>query len=175
MRGKEMSNTLATLITMTTYGSWLRGDRRGWVKEGKILPANPSLEAADRKRMKHPPFVLPKGQLLQIGQMIGDSLIERKQASVFALSVSTWHCHFVVGRTSFPIGDIVKCAKDAVRYGLRPGCPIWTAGYDKRFCFDVQSVSNRVRYVQRHNEKAGWNANPWSFITDVNTFLDDHP
>jgi hypothetical protein len=48
-----MGNTLATMLTMTTYGTWLRGDNRGWVDDGKILPAAPFLEDADRVRMKH--------------------------------------------------------------------------------------------------------------------------
>ena len=27
-----MRETLAIMLTMTTYGTWLRGDRRGWVE-----------------------------------------------------------------------------------------------------------------------------------------------
>jgi hypothetical protein len=27
-------NTLAIMVTMTTYGTWLRGDPRGWVEDG---------------------------------------------------------------------------------------------------------------------------------------------
>jgi len=56
---------------------------------------------------------------------------------------------------------------DAVRYGLRPGRPIWTEGYDKRFCFDEMTLANRVRYVLRHNEAMGWGMvpTPWqSFV-----------
>ncbi len=30
-----MSEPLAFLLTWTTYGTWLRGDRRGWVEEKK--------------------------------------------------------------------------------------------------------------------------------------------
>jgi len=26
-----MANVLAIMLTMTTYGTWLRGDARGWV------------------------------------------------------------------------------------------------------------------------------------------------
>jgi hypothetical protein len=43
-----MGNTLATMITMTTYGTWLRGDYRGWVDDGRILPPDPILEEAAR-------------------------------------------------------------------------------------------------------------------------------
>ena len=33
------------MVTMTTYGTWLRGDARGWVEDGRTYPANPALEA----------------------------------------------------------------------------------------------------------------------------------
>jgi hypothetical protein len=69
--------TLATMITSTTYGTWLRGDRRGWVDDGRILPALPWLEANDRTRMKHEPYLFDEHRLLDIGKMIGNSLVER--------------------------------------------------------------------------------------------------
>jgi len=166
-----MPNTLAILVTMTTYGTWLRGDGRGWVGDGEILPPEPLLEAADRRRMKHPPFLFDHARLLDIGQMIGDSLVSRKQVTILALSVGDWHCHFVIGATGHHIGDVVKCAKDAARYGLRVGRPIWTDDYDKRFCFDIPSARNRVRYVERHNQREGWPPRPWPFITDVEEYL----
>lgn len=36
-----MGKTLGTMFTMTTYGSWLRGDERGWIEDGKLMPPNP--------------------------------------------------------------------------------------------------------------------------------------
>jgi hypothetical protein len=161
-----MRRTLATMITMTTYGTWLRGDRRGWVEDGKILPADPQLESADRARMKHPPFVFPRDRLIEIGGFMGESLVERLKLPPLALHVGTWHVHLVVGATQQSISAVVKCAKDAVRYGLMPYRPIWTAGYDKRFCYDDRTVHTRIRYVERHNEALGWPAKPWSFIVD---------
>ena len=166
-----MPSTLAIMVTMTTYGTWLRGDHRGWVDDGEILPHKPLLEAADRERMKHPPFLFDNRRLLEVGQMIGTSLSGRKQVTILALTVGAWHCHFVVAATAHPIGNVVKCAKDAARYGLRPDRPIWTANYDKRFCFDKPSVRNRVRYVERHNEREGWPPRPWSFIADLEEYL----
>ncbi len=58
-----MARTLATTLTMTTYGTWLRGDMRGCVDEGRVLPPDPELEAADRQRMKHSAFLFQRGQL----------------------------------------------------------------------------------------------------------------
>ena len=51
-----MPSTLAILVTMTTYGTWLRGDRRGWVDDGEILPPKPLLEAADRELKRKADF-----------------------------------------------------------------------------------------------------------------------
>lgn len=160
-----MPNTLATMLTMTTYGTWLRGDKRGYVEDGKILPADPDLESEDRTRMKHPVYLFPRDRLLEVGAFIGESLTTRLHVAIHALHVGTWHAHIVIGHTNHNIADIAKCAKEAARYGLRPGRPIWTEGYDKRFCFDDRAVIARIRYVQRHNESHGWPANPWPFIT----------
>jgi hypothetical protein len=159
-----MGATLATMLTMTTYGTWLRGDRRGWVDDGITLPPDPELESADRLRMKYPPFLFARDRLLEIGELIGQSLVARIAAEVYALHVGTWHVHIVVGPTGVHIGDVAKCAKDAVRYGLRAGRPIWSADYDKRFCFDVRTALTRIRYVERHNESMGWGPRPWTFI-----------
>lgn len=164
---QRMGNTLAIMVTMTTYGTWLRGDRRGWVDDGVIMPPDPLLEERDARRMKHAPFRFDGNRLWDVGAMIGRSLIERMDVTMLALTVQTWHVHFVIAATHHHIASIVKCAKDAARYGLRPSRPIWTDGYDKRFCFDDGAVHGRVRYVEKHNEAMGWDARPWDFITTI--------
>jgi hypothetical protein len=160
-----MGRTLAIMVTSTTYGTWLRGDKRGSIQDGRLLPPLPWLEANDRGRMKNQPYLFDGERLHDIGQMIGDSLIERLQLSILALHVARWHFHLVIAATRRDIADIVKCAKDAVRYGLKAGRPVWTADYDKRFCFDEASVRSRIAYVERHNLAMGWAARPWNFIT----------
>jgi hypothetical protein len=170
-----MPQTLATMLTFTTYGTWLRGDKRGWVDHAQIFPPNPDLEAADRRRMNHPPYVFAHNQLYEVGDYIGTSLIERLNTSIFALAVGTWHIHIIIGPTCHSISEVAKCAKDAARYGLRPARPIWTDGYDKRFCFDERSALARIRYVERHNEAMAWPPRPWPFITPYPTAHTPHP
>lgn len=160
-----MGNTIATMLTMTTYGTWLRGDKRGWVENGITLPADPDLESADRSRLKHAVYLFPHDCLLEVGTYIGESLVRRLNLTIYALHVGTWHAHIVIDSTMCHISKVAKCAKDAVRYGLTPGCPIWTDSYDKRFCFDELAVIARIRYVERHNEALGWPPAPWPFIT----------
>jgi hypothetical protein len=162
-----MRPTLGIMITATTYGTWLRGDRRGWIDDGRLMPPCPGLEAADRCRMLHPPFLFARDQLHDVGGVIGRSLVTRLDLPIFALHVGAWHFHLVVGAQPADVPQIVKCAKDAVRFNLRPSRPIWTAGYDKRFCFDEPSLHRRIRYVERHNEAIDWPPRPWPFITQL--------
>src|SRR5438067_12508206 len=102
-----MGRTQAILLTWTTYGTWLRGDMRGWVDEGRVLPANACLEAADRARMKHKVFTFRPNDLLDVGQAIGESLRSGMQLRILALTVQTWHVHLVVAATSKALCDIV--------------------------------------------------------------------
>ncbi len=155
---------LGTMFTMTTHGTWPRGDRRSWVDDGRVLPPDPELEEGDRQRMKHALWLFGKDQVLTVGTMIGESLQSRLQQRILALTVQTWHVHFVVAASEHGAPDVVKCAKEAVRYGMRPGRPIWTDGYDKRYCFDAAALGQRIEYVERHNTESGMPPRPWKFI-----------
>jgi len=161
----QHNNTLGVMITCTTYGMWLRGDRRGWVDDGKILPANPDLHDQDRKRMAHPPWTINEAQCNAAGALICQSLHERMGVPVYALAVESWHLHAVVHPQTNGIGAIVKCIKDAARHGLQLGRPIWATGYDKRWCFDEKSLQSRIAYVERHNIRGGHPAKRWPGIT----------
>ncbi len=155
---------LGVMFTWTTYGSWLRGDARGWVDDGIVCPPNTVLRLADRNRMTHEPWQFAVDDLRRVGQMIGDSLALRTDARPLALTVQTWHVHLVTAVGNVECERIVKCAKDSVRWGLRPGRPIWTDGFDRRFCYEEASLQARIHYVERHNVAMGWPAKPWAFL-----------
>ena len=166
-----MARTLGTMLTLTTYGTWLRGDRRGWVDKGVVYPPRPPLEDADRARLKHPPFLFEKSVRHQAGQAMGDTFAERMNGRIVALAVCSWHVHVVVAHLATPITQQVKCLKDAARWALRLGRPIWGAGYDKRFCFDRVALAGRVQYVQQHNVEDGLPPDPWEFIVPLDEYL----
>jgi hypothetical protein len=148
-------STLATLFTITTYGTWLRGDARGWVEDGVTYPPEPRLEDYDRSNMKHVPFLFTRADRPRVGHEIVLQLKKRLHLRVYAVCVQSWHSHFVTGASLVDVADIVKCAKDSSRYLLRVDRPIWGVGYDKRFCFDARTVHARVAYVERHNTEDG--------------------
>lgn len=156
---------------MTTYGTWLRGDARGWVEKGRVFPPDPGLESRDRERLGERIFLFPRERLWDVGQMMGQCAVERLGVVVLALAVQNWHVHVVIGRTALPVAEVVKRLKESVRWGMRAGQPVWSAGYDKRFCFDETALRSRVRYVERHNEEEGLSARPWLWITDVEEYL----
>jgi hypothetical protein len=159
-----MSRTLAILFTMTTYGTWLRGDRRGWVKDGIEMPPNALLEVVDRKSLNHEPYRFPSNMRMGVGDAIGASLIQRMRVDLLAMCICSNHIHFMTGPTRVHVETVVKCAKDAARWHLRIDRPIWGVGYDKRFCFDVDTVVNRIKYVEEHNLDDGLDARPWGFL-----------
>src|SRR2546429_5902071 len=131
--------TLAIMFTISTYGTWLRGDARGWVGAGIVFPPDPQLEQADRDRMKYPPFYFDRELRHAVGQAMADALSKRMKLVTLAMCVQRWHSHVVTAATQFDVSDVVKCMKDAVRWALNPGRPIWAADYDKRFCFNAPS------------------------------------
>ena len=53
-----MAQTLGYMITWTTYGTWLQGDDRQYVKNGQILPANNALAAANMRALTNAPVRL---------------------------------------------------------------------------------------------------------------------
>ncbi len=133
-----MARTVGAMVTLTTYGTWLRGDRRGWVDHGIVYPPNPPVEDADRRRMAYPAFLFDRSVRHRVGQTLGEAFIKRMQGRVFALTVRSWHVHAVVGFLSAPISQQVKCLKDAARWALRLQRPIWSGGLRQTVLFRPQ-------------------------------------
>jgi REP element-mobilizing transposase RayT len=148
-----MAETLGYMITWTTYGSWLQGDKRGFVMKGKILPPNKSLSDSNRQKLSRNPLKLSKIQQQIVENAILQKADQLKQ-KILALSVSSNHVHIVAEYIPKPIGSVVTHYKNMAQVALRKvGLTgrIWTKGFDKRFCFDRKSLENRIRYVNSHN------------------------
>jgi len=149
-----MPKTLGYMITWTTYGTWLPGDRRGYVKSGKILPADNSLSQIAQSRLFQP-LVKLSGYQRKIAANATFAQAERLSQSILALSVGSTHIHIVAEYISKPISQVVSCYKNAARLELSKSvnsARVWTSGYDKRYCFDKQSLQKRVAYVLTHNK-----------------------
>ena len=149
-----MARTLAYMVTWTTYGTWLQGDRRGYVKNARILNPNPNLASANLRNLKKPPVTLTTIQ----EQIVNHAIVakaEQLAQTILAIAVCKDHVHLVIGYNGTPIEYTLKHYKNAAmvalrKHGLRGR--LWSSGFDKRFCFDPESLRKRIDYVNHQNK-----------------------
>jgi len=147
-----MGKTLGYMVTFTTYGTWLQGDKRGWVKKGTIHEENAELRKASEGQVKKEPVKLGREEKKIVREVICRKA-EALGGKIFAISVSSNHVHIVLGYSGRPIEEMVRIYKNTASAALKESKfkgRIWTKGYDKRFCFDKNSLTARIKYVEGH-------------------------
>lgn len=140
------------MVTWTTYGTWLQGDKRGYVKDGKTLCKNDALLQSNLKRLKNPATRLDA----EHRAIVRDAILEKAQEihqQIYAIAICSSHVHIVADRTNETIEKVVSYYKNAARLALRAGGfdgRVWTKGFDKRFCFNRMDLASRINYVKNH-------------------------
>lgn len=148
-----MPKTIGYMLTWTTYGSWLQGDKRGYVNDGQILRGDKKLvDLCER---------LQKGQTVKFRpdekDVVRQAILNeaaRIGYTIEAIAVCSNHIHLVARYFPEPIGQTVSRFKNVTTSVLRKHGRtgrIWTRGFDKRFCFDGEDLIRRVQYVKNHN------------------------
>lgn len=148
-----MPKTLGYMLTWTTYGSWLQGDKRGYVKDGQILGGDEKLVDLCEKFQKGHTVKLRNNEKDIVRRAILDEA-EHIGQTVEALSVCSNHIHVVARYSPEPIGRMVSRLKNVASSALRKHGRrgrVWTRGFDKRFCFNQEDLARRVQYVKNHN------------------------
>jgi len=146
---------IAYMITWTTYGTWLQGDERKYVKNGKILPANDKLKAVNQKQQKFQTVKLNTKQKQIAKQAILEEA-KRINQKVFALAVCSNHIHLLTEVSAESIEQTVHRYKYSATAALRKSGlqnKIWTKGFDKRFCYSKKELEQKIKYVQKHKNK----------------------
>lgn len=149
-----MAKTLGYMITFTTYGTWLQGDERGFVKDGIIYAANQSLAGSNKQILSKSPVKLSKSHRAIAAKAIFEKA-GRLGQKIFALAVCSNHVHIVANYVPIPMGKIVSYYKNAAQVALRKfGLTgrVWTKGFDKRYCFDEQALKSRIDYVNSNHK-----------------------
>lgn len=142
------------MVTWTTYGTWLQGDKRGYVKDGqklqgdqKLLELCKALQKGQTVKLTQQEKEIVRRAILSESQRIGQNLE--------ALAVCANHLHIAAQPCDKSIERIVSMYKSAATRALRcvrrPG-PIWTTGFDKRFCFTEADLAGKIEYIQNHND-----------------------
>ena len=92
-------------------------------------------------------------------QIVRDAVTKEAQSQnqrILAISVSATHVHIVAEYNSQPIDNIIAYYKRAARLALKDTGhegKVWTRKYDKRFCFDQETLQRRIKYVQNQNPR----------------------
>jgi REP element-mobilizing transposase RayT len=154
-----MNDPIAYFITWTTYGTWLPGDQRGWVKRGRwvVQPPNPSRDQQAREKMTEDVVVLTPEQ-----RTIVDSVVVNhcriRQWLLHARNARTNHVHVVV--TALLERKVVReqlkawasrrlseaaGLRAADRNGLRRW---WTEKGDIELVREEEHLSQIIKYVQ---------------------------
>ena len=152
-----MGKIIGYMITWTTYGTWLQGDKRGYVKDGKILRENDTLLQSNLKRLKNPATRLDTEHCAIVRRAVLNKAKEIRQ-HIYAIAVCSSHVHIVAERTNESIEKVVSFYKNAARLALRSNGfigRIWTKGFDKRFCFNREELENKIQYVASHQNING--------------------
>jgi REP element-mobilizing transposase RayT len=150
-----MAKTLGYMVTWTTYGTWLQGNKRKYVKDGQIMPPNEELADANARALTKDAVQLSFNQRRIAEEAIRQKAIQFGQR-IYALSVCEKHVHLVVEYIPKPIGIVVQryksCAVRALRKDGMQG-RVWTTGFNKRYCFDGDTLQQKINYVNDHLRK----------------------
>ena len=156
----EIGSVLAYFITWTTYGTWLWGDKRGWIKQGHSGVQSPDWRLEDRSRetMVETAVELTIAQREIIEQTIQSHCVIRNW-HLHATNPRTNHVHVVVTANRDP-DEVMNqfkawCSRklsDAaglkVPVGVKAGRRHWfTEGGDKELIHDEEHLRNAIRYV----------------------------
>lgn len=140
------------MVTFTTYGTWLQGDERGWVKKGTIYEGNAELHNVNESHVNGKVVRLKKREK----EIVEESICRKAEVrgeKILAISVWSNHVHIVQGYSGRPVEETVRIYKNAASAALRRAGfegKVWTRGYDKRFCFDEKELKARIKYVNEH-------------------------
>jgi REP element-mobilizing transposase RayT len=140
------------MVTFTTYGTYLQGSKRGYVKDGEIRGESEKLRKANKEAQKDRRFILTEENYEPVRQAILEEAVILGQ-KVYAIAISTTHIHIVVSAIDELIETAVARYKRAATKALREigfEGKVWTKGFDKRFCFNEGELKTRIEYVNKH-------------------------
>ncbi len=150
-----MAKTIAYMVTWTTYGTRLQGDKRKYVKDGQILLPNEELAEANAQSLTKDPVRFDRGQRRIVGDAIRQKAVQFNQ-QIYALAVRSNHVHLLVKYIPKPIELVVQHYKSCAFMALRKigiAGQIWTKGFNKRYCFNEATLQKKIEYVNKrlHN------------------------
>jgi hypothetical protein len=112
-----MVEIVGYLLTWTAYGSWLPGDRRGYVADGKTLPDHGWILEKNKERQTGATVSLSRREK-EIVRSVITAEAERIGHKLEALSVSAKHVHIVVRAHGESVAALVSRYKSLTTRAL---------------------------------------------------------
>jgi REP element-mobilizing transposase RayT len=147
-----MAKTVGYMVTFTTYGTWLQGNSKGFVKDGEVRGENTALKKSNVENLAGTAVKLRRREKEIVRWAIIEAAKRFKQ-KILAIAVYSNHVHIVCEYVDVPINVIVGYYKNSARVALQKSGfegKVWTSGYDRRFCFNEGELKTRVEYVNKH-------------------------
>jgi REP element-mobilizing transposase RayT len=157
--GRDVKPPLAYFITWTTYGTWLHGDRRGWVDRGHNILGDPrcepdeEIEIFERESLGSKPIRLGAGRVV-VEEAIRDHCRVRRWV-LLAVNARTNHVHVVVeapGVTPEEVMRQLKCwatRRLRERWSSLRDRRLWTRHGSTRYINRQDELESKVDYVER--------------------------
>jgi hypothetical protein len=165
-------------VTGDTYGTWVRGDERGWREwrhhehvEGDYRNPPPSERsreplAQSRRQMRATPVILTLPQRRYAGEAMVEAL-SGQDVEVLALSMGGEHYHilgrFRDGQVRPRVGRAKKGASHVLRAHGLPGT-VWAKRCGVRPIQDRWHQINVFQYILDHAQEGAWT---WHFRKPV--------
>jgi len=172
--GITLSGTpLAYFITVTTYGSWLPGDARGWNvrrprrRQGEPLPGHDRLHAANRRVMRVDEVVLTR-QMRETVERAVRATCEDAGWTLIALAIRSNHIHALVA-SGVSAGQTLSRIKGSATRALRcagqiaPARKVWTRQGSTRYLWTERAVVRAKHYVEAMQDDVRA-VMPWSAV-----------
>jgi len=154
------------LLTWTTYGSWVRGDERGFVgrlpEKGKVVVHNlpgepydgdePELRATSAARQKGPPVRLTRDHAETCLAAFRE-VADKYGVAIHAAAVMTTHVHLVASSDDADGARLLNLFKgvSSRRLGQQFGTPVggswWTRHGSRRWLRTEESLPRAVAYI----------------------------
>jgi hypothetical protein len=134
-------------VTVTSYGSWLPGDARGWVQRGELLPNNPALERHARGELAQSIVLFDPGEQQELMSALLAACDEFGYR-VFELSIESWHLHWIMQHHD-ALRSMIGRLKTRMRQRLDCG-RIWAEGYWQRELASEDELVHAREYIRRH-------------------------
>jgi REP element-mobilizing transposase RayT len=146
---------LAYFLTWTTYGTWLPGDERGWIRRPGIFEEpNEKLQQYAREQLVESPLVLTLDQRRIVEETI-EAHCKIRRWHLWIARARTNHVHVIVTAPGYGhdvVMDQLKawCTRK-LKAAHRDGderIHWWTARGSKRLINDEDGLDNAILYVR---------------------------